>query len=103
VSYRHIPWSGGSQPSEGEVKALLAQEGLSGYRWSNGPGDRYAAHSHSYTKVLYCLQGEISFHLEGATVDLQPGDRLEVAAGVVHSAHVGPQGVSCFEAAKPAT
>ena len=102
MSYRHLPWSGESPPSESRVRAQLAKEGLSGYRWSNGPGDRYSAHAHSYTKVLYCLEGGIAFHLEGATVHLKPGDRLEVQAGVVHAADVGPQGVACFEAARHA-
>jgi quercetin dioxygenase-like cupin family protein len=32
--------------------------------WSNGPDDRYAAHSHTYHKVLYCASGSIRFTLE---------------------------------------
>ena len=31
---------------------LLAAEGLSAARWSNGPGDAYQAHRHGYDKVL---------------------------------------------------
>jgi hypothetical protein len=34
------------------------------YSWSNGPGDRYAAHNHGYDKVLYCVDGSITFVLE---------------------------------------
>jgi quercetin dioxygenase-like cupin family protein len=33
------------------------------YSWSNGPGDRYAEHEHAYTKLLYCAEGSIEFHL----------------------------------------
>ncbi|HEX2054621.1 MAG TPA: cupin domain-containing protein [Actinomycetota bacterium] len=100
MSFRHEPWPGDEPPDEHRVKSILAREGLSGYRWSNGPGDRYGAHSHPYTKVLYCLQGGIAFHLDTATVNLRPGDRLEVEAGEIHSADVGPAGVVCFEAAR---
>ena len=70
-----------------------------GYAWSNGPGDRYSAHSHGYEKVLYCVEGSITFALEaeGRDVELRPGDRLELPAGARHSAVVGSQGCVCIE------
>ena len=33
-------------------------------------------------------------------IDLLPGDRMLLPAGVRHSALVGPQGVTCLEAAR---
>ena len=30
-------------------------------------------------------------------VTLNMGDRLEIPPGIVHDAHVGPQGVACLE------
>ncbi|HEX2259635.1 MAG TPA: cupin domain-containing protein, partial [Actinomycetota bacterium] len=75
-------------------------ENLSPSTWSNGPGDKYSAHSHGYRKVLYCLRGSIVFNVEGESVNLQPGDRLEIPPGTSHSADVGPEGVSCMEAAR---
>jgi quercetin dioxygenase-like cupin family protein len=79
---------------------MLAAEGLSPYRWSNAPGDVYAAHSHTYHKVIYIVQGSITFGLpdSGGTVHLQAGDRLDLPAGVRHDAIVGPRGVACLEA-----
>jgi len=69
------------------------------YSWSNGPGDRYSPHSHTYEKVLYCVDGSISFvlELEGRRLDLQAGDRMVLPAGTVHSAVVGPAGCTCIE------
>ena len=69
------------------------------YSWSNGPGDRYAAHSHGYDKVLYCVDGSITFVLEaeGRRLELNGGDRMILPAGTVHSAVVGPGGCSCIE------
>jgi hypothetical protein len=32
-----IPWTGERMPDEGEIRQLLAAEGLRPYRWSNGP------------------------------------------------------------------
>jgi len=43
----------------------LQSEASGCYSWSNGPGDRYAAHTHNYEKVLYCVDGAITFALEG--------------------------------------
>ncbi len=80
----------------------MADEGLSPYSWSNGPHDTYAVHSHSYDKVIYVVQGSIAFGLPelGKQLTLNTGDRLDLPAGVVHDAVVGPQGVVCLEAHK---
>jgi len=95
------PWSNGPPPTEAALDDLLRSEGLAPYGWSNGPGDRYAAHDHSYHKVLYCAAGSIRFVIGGTPIDLSPGDRLDIPQGTSHSAVVGPQGVTCVEAAKP--
>ena len=102
MEFRLTPWTGPAAPGGAEIKALLRGEGLHPYSWSNAPGYRYAAHSHDYTKILYCLSGSIVFHVGGGSVDLEPGDRLQIEAGVMHSADVGPQGVVCLEAARRA-
>lgn len=77
----------------------LRSEAIDCCSWSNAPGDRYAAHSHTYEKVLYCVSGSITFVLEadGKRLQLQAGDRLVVPPGTVHSALVGPLGVVCIE------
>ena len=38
----------------------------------------------------------------GVDLDLATGDRLELPAGTVHDAVVGPDGVTCLEAHRPA-
>lgn len=82
------------------MEATLREEGLRSSWWSNGRGDRYAAHSHHYHKVLYCAHGSIRFEIAGTTFDLEPGDRLDIPPGTTHSAVVGAQGVRCVEAAR---
>jgi hypothetical protein len=94
-------WAGRSLPAEEELERRLRLEGLAPRWWSNGPGDRYGAHSHPYHKVLYCARGSISFALDsGERVELGPGDRLDLPPRVAHSAIVGPSGVSCVEAGR---
>jgi quercetin dioxygenase-like cupin family protein len=82
-----------------DLMARLKTEASGCYSWSNGPHDRYAAHTHNYEKVLYCVEGDITFVLEeeGKQLALKPGDRMVLPAGTVHSAVVGPSGCTCIE------
>lgn len=86
-----------------ELRDRLAAEGLDAGAWSNGPGDRYGAHDHAYDKVIVVAEGSIVFGLPGGgeSVALAIGDRLELPAGTLHDAVVGPAGVTCLEAHRP--
>lgn len=96
------PWAGSALPSQSTLWRLMTDEGLSPYSWSNGPHDVYSAHSHSYDKVIYVVQGSITFGLPELEqkLMLKAGDRLDLPANIVHSAIVGPHGVVCLEAHK---
>jgi quercetin dioxygenase-like cupin family protein len=87
-----------------DVVARLRAEGLDPSPWSNEPGDRYGAHEHEYDKVIAVQRGSIMFGLpdEDRAIELAAGDRLELPAGTVHDAAVGPEGVTCWEAHLPA-
>jgi len=80
-----------------DLMAQLRAEADGCYAWSNGPGDRYAEHTHPYEKVLYCVEGSIAFTLRDRDIRLQPGDRMVLPAGTSHAAVVGPQGCTCIE------
>jgi len=97
-----IPWTDSQRPNQSTLWHLMVEEDLNPYSWSNGPHDIYAAHSHSYNKVIYVVQGSITFGLPelGKQLTLRAGDRLDLPAGVVHDAVVGAQGVVCLEAHK---
>jgi len=93
-------WSGPQPPGETAIRRRLDDEGLRPYRWSNGPGDVYSAHTHPYHKVIYVVLGSITFALprQGRSLTLHAGDRLDLPAHVAHSAVVGDAGVACLEA-----
>ncbi len=95
-----IPWDATEPPSESAIRSILAEENLKPYAWGNNPGDVYQAHTHEYDKVIYVIQGSITFGLpeEGKQVALKAGDRLELPAGTQHNATVGENGVRCLEA-----
>ncbi len=90
----------GAAPSREQIEATFQQEGLRPHEWGNAPADRYDWHSHTYQKVLYCVSGSIVFHTPDGDLELGAGDRLEVDSGTEHAATVGPDGVTCLEAAR---
>jgi len=79
------------------IEERLRAEADDVYGWSNGPGDRYARHSHAYTKILYCVSGSIDFSLDDRVIHLDRGDRMVLPAGTAHAATVGPHGCACVE------
>lgn len=92
-------WDGSEPPTLEGIRRRMEKEGLRPYRWSNGPGDVYSAHTHSYHKVIYVVEGSITFGLpeRGQEVALEEGDRMDLPPGVRHDAVVGPRGVVCLE------
>lgn len=86
------------------LSTRLATEGLTAQAWSNSPDGWYPAHQHDYDKVIVVAEGSIVFGLPGtgARLHLEAGDRLEPPAGTDHDASVGPIGVTCLEAHRPA-
>ncbi len=88
-------------PSREAALQTLREEGCSAPRpWGNGPGDAYGWHEHGYHKVLFCLEGSITFHLRDGDQVLEAGDRLDLEPGTEHAATVGPLGCSCVEASR---
>lgn len=92
-------WPVDRTASPRNIEGLMQAENVPYYKWANGPGDVYGAHRHSYHKVIYVLEGSITFGLpdSGESISLRPGDRLDLPAGVRHDAVVGAQGVACLE------
>ncbi len=84
------------------LRERLIGEGLDPGAWSNGPGDSYGSHDHTYDKVIVVASGSISFGLGDGPIQLGAGDRLELPARTAHDASVGPDGVVCLEAHLPA-
>jgi quercetin dioxygenase-like cupin family protein len=88
----------GGPADAGTIEKQLRAEARDVYGWSNGPGDRYEQHSHTYHKLLYCTDGSIDFILgDGRTLTLRSGDRMVLPAGTRHAALVGPEGCACVE------
>jgi quercetin dioxygenase-like cupin family protein len=52
------------------------------------PGDSYGDHSHPEAEIRWVVSGCMRVCLTNEDFILAPGDRLDLAAGVVHSAEV---------------
>lgn len=94
-----IIWQQKGPPTKTAIEAWFTKKGLKPHAWSNEPGYIYDKHSHLYAKVLFCLSGSIVFKTDEGDFELTRGDRLIIPSGVVHSATVGSEGVTCIEAA----
>ncbi|HEX2026583.1 MAG TPA: cupin domain-containing protein [Nitriliruptorales bacterium] len=81
-----------------EVESELRAAGLSPRTFSNAPGDTYGWHEHADHKILFCVDGSITFHTHDADLPMHSGDRLDLEPGTEHSATVGDDGVVCTEA-----
>ncbi len=80
------------------VEQKLRAEADHCYQWRNEPGAVYAVHDHPYRKILYVVQGSITFTPAGKpAIVMKAGDRLELPAGTPHGAIVGEEGVVCWE------
>lgn len=91
----------GSTSREDALTVFASEDCSAARSWGNGPGDTYDEHQHERDKVLFCLEGSIVFHVDGADVGLEAGDRLDLPAGTRHGATVGPAGCACVEAWGP--
>jgi quercetin dioxygenase-like cupin family protein len=94
-----VPWSSAEPPNEETLRRRFEDEGFRTSCWSSDADNYYDARTHAFYKALTVLEGDITFSIPelGHEVTLRPGDRLELAPGVLHHAFVGPRGVCCLE------
>jgi quercetin dioxygenase-like cupin family protein len=92
-------WTWDKTLSENAIMRHMEREGLETHRWKNESGARYQAQAYDFEKVILVMRGSITFRIPetGEEVSLNPGDKLEMPAGITHEAVVGPMGVVCLE------
>lgn len=71
-----------------KIRARLEQEGLRPTRFEMVPGDVYGDHAHPETEIRWVVSGRMRVLVNQEELILEPGDRLDLAANVVHSADV---------------
>jgi quercetin dioxygenase-like cupin family protein len=71
-----------------KIRARLEREGLSPSRFDMIPGDSYPDHSHSEAEIRWVASGKMRVVIGNEEIVLGPGDRLDLAPKVAHSADV---------------
>ena len=85
VTVTHWPTNAG-QVTINKIRARLEQEGLKPYRFDMLPGDVYGDHAHPDAEIRWVVSGRMRVLVMEEEIILEPGDRLDLAANVVHSA-----------------
>ena len=62
------------------------------YVWEDGPGCRYADHTHAVETAHVILEGEMTLTMGDRSITYRVGERCDVPAGSVHAARMGPAG-----------
>lgn len=64
--------------------------------WQDAPGAHYPDHTHPDLTAHIVLDGEMTLTMAGQSSTYRVGDRVDVPAGAVHSAKMGPRGCPCL-------
>jgi quercetin dioxygenase-like cupin family protein len=79
--------------TEADALNTLRSEGFARvYVWHDAPGAAYPDHTHATLSAHIILDGAMTLTHAGTTRTYGPGDRVDVPAGAVHSARMGPSG-----------
>lgn len=87
-------WNRETAPSLEALRGALTGEGLSVSEWTDPSGTVYPVHSHEFAEVRVVIRGRLRIGLPdtGEEIILEPGDRLDLPAGVPHWADVNGNG-----------
>lgn len=76
-----------------EIERQLHAEGFRHtFVWQDSAGAFYPDHTHEIETAHVILEGEMTLTQGGATRTYKAGERVDVPAGAVHSAKMGPAG-----------
>ena len=91
------------QLSEEAMRDVLHKEGYTVAKYRYESGTFYPTHAHGVDKKEAILTGSLKVSWAGGSVVLEPGQMIEIAAGLRHSARVlGAATVTSLDASKPA-
>ena len=80
--------------NQSEFEADLKREGYEVLYGGLRPGHEAGEHSHDWHARIMVMGGEITLTRGGKAETFRTGDSCAVAAGEMHTEHVGPQGVA---------
>jgi quercetin dioxygenase-like cupin family protein len=89
MSLKVTRWDAAWGPlNERAMRQWLLAQGFSVSRYHYSPGTCFPPHTHAVDKIDTVLEGRLRIGWDGGSVVLEPGDMIEIPAGVSHSAEV---------------
>ncbi|HSW66325.1 MAG TPA: hypothetical protein VLI54_04290 [Bacillota bacterium] len=98
MQIRKFRWSKVYESSEEELVELFAHKHISARRWELGEDEKITG-VHPIDTQLWCAEGQLRCTIAGNTYSLQPGDVLDIPAGLTCNIQAGFGGCACYESA----
>jgi len=70
------------------LRRALEREGMVTAWWSDVPGGTVPVHAHTFPETRWVLEGYMRVTAGSDAVELGPGDRLDLPAGIPHQTEV---------------
>ncbi len=86
MSVRVLTWNKPRTPTEEELRALMVKEGLKPAIEVMDKNEFVDVHSHKHDEARILVKGSVEFCAEGRSHTLKPGDRIDIAKNVAHTA-----------------
>ncbi|MGH7531234.1 MAG: cupin domain-containing protein [Gemmatimonadales bacterium] len=83
------------------VRRALESEGMVTAWWSDVPGTRVPTHTHEFAETRWVLEGFLRITAGDRTIDLGPGDRLDLPPRTPHAMEVLGLGQVIYVTGKP--
>jgi len=96
--YSKLEWD---QVDELLVKKVVHGEHMTATRYRFSGGGTFPNHEHPQEQMTFLIDGSITFHLEGNSHALIPGDLIVIPAQVAHSALAGANGAEVLSMVSP--
>ena len=89
MSLRIKSWNAGLGTLQlSNLRRALEREGMTTAWWSDVPGTRIATHAHDFPEARWVLSGYLRVRVGTDTLELGPGDRIDLPAGTPHALEV---------------
>jgi len=83
------------------LRRVLEGEGMVTAWWSDVPGTTMPVHTHAFPETRWVLEGYMRVTAENETVELGPGDRLDLPPNLPHATEVLGLGQVVYVSGKP--
>jgi quercetin dioxygenase-like cupin family protein len=97
MNLKKYRWSKHYESAEEELVKILDAKNIKAERWTAEEYEDFPTHEHDNDTRVWCVEGSITFLIDGKEISLQTGDVLDLPAKIKHTATAGFSGCACYE------